>query len=176
MQLHDSGNRITFLTGAVRDIWEGKGRFDLLPLDIIGERLGDPVLCHINNYIREGTTESLWEAISLFGRQHYCSSTVKGIDWTELLIGVAKQYEAGAKKYSDRNWENGQPIHCYINSAISHYLKAQRGDNEEPHDRAFVWNIFGALWTHKHLPHLRDLPFANVEYENQISFEIANDC
>lgn len=172
MQLHDSGNRTTFSTGAVRDIWEGKGRFDLLPLDIIGDHLHDPILHLINKYIREGTTDSLWEAISLFGCQYYYSPTLKATDWTELLMEVAKQYEAGAKKYSDRNWEKGQPIHCYISSAISHYLKTQRGDSEEPHARAFVWNILGALWTHKHLPHLRDLPFANREYDNQIQLEL----
>ena len=33
--ISDSGNRTEFETGAVRDIQEGKGRCDLLPLDIV---------------------------------------------------------------------------------------------------------------------------------------------
>lgn len=36
----DSGSRRQFDSGAVRDIAEGKGRCDLLPLDIIGDYFG----------------------------------------------------------------------------------------------------------------------------------------
>lgn len=36
MKLKDSGERREFGTGAVRDIQEGKGRCDLMPLDVIG--------------------------------------------------------------------------------------------------------------------------------------------
>lgn len=35
--IKDSGNRTEFDTGAVRDIQEGKGRCDLLPMDAIAE-------------------------------------------------------------------------------------------------------------------------------------------
>ena len=35
--MHDSGNRRAFATGAVRDIAEGKGRYDLLPWEAIHE-------------------------------------------------------------------------------------------------------------------------------------------
>ena len=34
--IQDSGNRTSFESGAVRDIQRGKGRCDLLPLDVIG--------------------------------------------------------------------------------------------------------------------------------------------
>lgn len=37
MQIKDSGKRHKFTTGAVRDIQEGKGRYDLLPWDAINE-------------------------------------------------------------------------------------------------------------------------------------------
>lgn len=35
--INDSGERTEFRTGAVRDLHEGKGRFDLLPLNAIWE-------------------------------------------------------------------------------------------------------------------------------------------
>ena len=35
MAIKDSGERKEFSTGAVRDIQEGKGRCDLLPLDVV---------------------------------------------------------------------------------------------------------------------------------------------
>lgn len=37
MQIKDSGNRKEFNTGAVRDMHEGKGRYDLLPWDAVHE-------------------------------------------------------------------------------------------------------------------------------------------
>ena len=40
----DSGNRRTFQTGAVRDIQEGKGRCDLLPLLPIYNMLRDDIV------------------------------------------------------------------------------------------------------------------------------------
>ena len=39
MELKDSGTRREFETGAVRDICEGKGRCDLLPMDVISHYL-----------------------------------------------------------------------------------------------------------------------------------------
>ena len=36
-EIKDSGNRREFSTGAVRDMAEGKGRCDLLPLDVISD-------------------------------------------------------------------------------------------------------------------------------------------
>ena len=40
MAILDSGERREFPTGAVRDIQEGKGRCDLLPLDVVAQLLG----------------------------------------------------------------------------------------------------------------------------------------
>ena len=80
-----------------------------------------------------------------------------------MLLEVAKHYEEGAKKYDERNWEKGISLHCYIDSGVRHYLKWLRGDGDEPHDRAFVWNMLGAIWTQINLPHLIDIPFWEVE-------------
>lgn len=44
MEIKDSGVRRKFDSGAVRDIAEGKGRCDLLPLGVIGRILEDNVL------------------------------------------------------------------------------------------------------------------------------------
>ena len=88
--LKDSGERRTFATGSVRDMAEGKGRFDLLP----------------------------YRALSC----------------------AARQMERGANKYGDRNWEKGQPLGEYLNSAMRHLWKYWLGYTDEPHLDAFVWN------------------------------------
>lgn len=149
----DSGERREFPSGAVRDIAVGKGRCDLLPLDVISYYYMDEVLEHISDYIYQGNPASLWRAI-----EEFC--VMEEWDCYTMLIEVSKHFEAGAAKYSERNWERGIPLHCYIDSAVRHYLKHRRGDRDEPHDRAFVWNLICAIWTQKHKPEMIDLPFA----------------
>ena len=41
---------------------------------------------------------------------------------------------------------------------------AQRDANTkgEPHDSAFLWNMYGLVWTHRNKPELIDLPFEEV--------------
>lgn len=152
--IQDSGERREFESGAVRDIQEGKGRCDLLPLDILGDHINNDVFYHIDRYVREGNPAELHAALEEFiGDDRE--------DWCEAMLEVSRHYEDGCVKYGERNWEQGIPLHCYIDSAVRHYLKHMRGDKDERHDRAFVWNLLGALWTNKHKPELVDLPFAN---------------
>lgn len=156
MELQDSGSRRTFDSGAVRDIDEGKGRCDLLPLDVVGEVCDSPILNCINQYVRTGQKMFLVEAIKEFSRNQYG-------DLFTAMLEVSKHYEDGCNKYGDRNWEKGIPLHCYIDSGVRHYIKWLRRDKDEPHDRAFLWNLLGALWTQNHLPEQCDLPFNKEE-------------
>ena len=156
MEILDSGHRKQFESGAVRDARPGVGRCDLLPLGVIGKYTGDCIFDYIEIYIRTGNVDILWEAFKYFCNKAYGGNMLTG------LLEVSKQYEEGAKKYDERNWEKGIPLHCYIDSAVRHYLKWLRGDKDEPHDRAFIWNILGAIWTHKNKPKLIDLPFMEV--------------
>lgn len=163
-ELKDSGSRREFESGAVRDVQEGKGRCDLLPLDVVSTFMGmylssgptyypnDEVLEFINQYVRNGDIGNLYTAIRKFVER-------EGIHPCTVVLEVAKHYEDGAVKYQPRNWEKGIPLHCYIDSGVRHYLKHIRGDRDEPHDRAFIWNMFGAIWTHTHNPEMIDLPF-----------------
>lgn len=154
-EIKDSGARREFTTGAVRDISEGKGRCDLLPLDIVADLYAGThqagILTHIDNFVRGGDELDLLSAIKRF-----CEW--RDWRWAEMLLEVSIHFEQGANKYAERNWEKGIPIHCYIDSAIRHLLKCSRGDTDERHDRAFCWNLLCALWTLKHKPELDDLP------------------
>jgi hypothetical protein len=149
----DTGHRTEFETGAVRDAAPGRGRCDLLPLDVIENWLEDGIFDDINNYIRTGKVEWLYTALDGFIDAAFP-------DTYTAILETAIQYEDGAKKYNERNWERGIPLHCYIDSAVRHYLKWLRGDDDEHHDRAVVWNLLCAAWTHKHKPDMIDLPFA----------------
>lgn len=163
-EILDSGARRTFESGAVRDIQENKGRCDLLPLDVTATVLGmylssgpvcyptDEVTEFIYQYVVNGDVGNLYTAIAKF-------ITREGMHPCTAILELAKHYEEGSRKYQERNWEKGIPLHCYIDSGVRHYLKHLRGDKDEPHNRAFLWNMFGAIWTHIHKPEFIDLPF-----------------
>ena len=158
--IKDSGSRRKFDTGAVRDIQEGKGRCDLLPLDVIyylyyrkspvGGR--GEVLNLIDAFVKGGSVEFLEDALESF----LLNDSQWDRNWSTMMLEVAKHFEEGAKKYGEHNWQKGIPTHCYIDSAVRHYLKWLRGDKDEPHDRAFCWNILCCIWTVMHKPELND--------------------
>ena len=148
--IKDSGKQREFETGAVRDFAEGKGRCDLLPLDIVADLLPSETIYHLDRLSKEPSEESIYEAIKCYAKE-------AELDVESLLIEAAKQYEDGAKKYGENNWKNGMPCHVLLDSGIRHYLKWRKGDTDEPHDRAFMWNMLGLAWTMRNLPELNDL-------------------
>ena len=148
--LKDSGARREFETGAVRDIQQGKGRCDLLPLAVVGSIVQDDILVAIDNFLHTKDDNHLKKAIEQFCFKAY-GDLITG------FLEVAIHYEQGAIKYAPHNWEKGIPLHCFIDSGVRHYLKFLRGDNDEPHDRAFVWNMLGAIWTLHNKPELDDI-------------------
>lgn len=154
--IQDSGERREFDTGAVRDIQKGKGRCDLLPVDIIASLMNTPaqasVLHHLGEFMQCGQDKELYLSIRAFNE-------LMGWTTSECLIEVSKHYEDGADKYGERNWEKGIDLHSYIDSAIRHFLKHIDGMTDERHDRAFIWNVLGAIWTMKHHPYKIDIPF-----------------
>ena len=144
MAILDSGNRTEFKTGAVRDVQEGKGRFDLVPLDVLGEwyRKYDAEIGFILDEL-----EKAKKADPTFHLFRILYAFVKERNMPDMMLKLAKHFEDGANKYSERNWEKGIPIERYIDSATRHYVKYLAGYNDEPHDVAFVWNVVCAIWT-----------------------------
>lgn len=143
--IKDSGSRREFDTGAVRDMQEGKGRCDLMPIRVIANLLdnltgGDYILREIANFAQHGKTLNLYYALTSFAIVAFDGSL------ETMILETSKHFEEGARKYGENNWQKGLPINCYIDSAIRHYLKYRRGDKDEPHDLAFVWNIMCCCW------------------------------
>ena len=73
------------------------------------------------------------------------------------LERIAIHTELGAMKYGARNWEKGQPIARYINSALRHIIKYARGYRDEDHLAACCWNVMAAMWTEEEVL-LNNLP------------------
>lgn len=155
MLIEDSGNRREFETGAVRDVADGKGRCDLLPLRTIGQCLRNAysgVFISIADFMKTQNVGYLWDAAVKF------SGNVMNWDEGTMLLEVSKHFEAGCQKYGERNWEKGIPVHCYIDSGVRHLLKHMACWTDEPHDRAFVWNMLCCIWTMTNHQEMNDLP------------------
>ena len=108
MKLADSGHRVEFDSGCVRETECVKGRCDLLPMS--------------------------------------------------ALIKLSKQFEEANKKYPERNWEKGMPMHCLIDSALRHLFKYMDGQNDEDHLLSACWNVVCAVWMEEKHPDMQDIP------------------
>lgn len=123
-----------------------------MPLDVVAAMTEDVTFLDIYYFLDTGRTDVMLKLIS--------NSAVRLFGSIEnALLEVSIHYEEGAEKYGEHNWEKGIPAHSFVDSAIRHYIKLRRGDKDERHDRAFIWNLLGLLWTIEHHSELNDLPY-----------------
>ena len=141
-ELHDSGERTVYASGAVRDTGIHKGRCDLLPLHFIAYLLrGDQFLMAMDDFLESKEPDDLKVAFQMFVVKHYDG------DIYTAILELSKQFEDGLQKYSASQWSRGMPIHRFIDSSLRHYFQYLRGDKDEPHKRACLWNILCAWYT-----------------------------
>lgn len=81
---------------------------------------------------------------------------------------LALQLERGAIKYSNRNWEKGMPLSCYMDSGIRHLFNHLDGMRDEDHLAAAMFNVSALIWTEEEIKagrlpkELDDLPAARI--------------
>lgn len=73
------------------------------------------------------------------------------------ILRLAQVYERGAEKYDARNWEKGQPLSWYLDSALRHVFEWVAGDRTEDHVAQAAWNLFAYMHTEAML-RLGELP------------------
>jgi hypothetical protein len=79
------------------------------------------------------------------------------------MLRLARWYELGSKKYSDRNWEKGMNISRYCDAAFRHLIKYMAGCDDEDHLSAVAWNVFAIMHHEENKPDMQDLP----EWQNR---------
>ena len=77
---------------------------------------------------------------------------------SQAIFRLARHFEAGAIKYSDRNWEKGMEISVYVDAALRHMEKYKDGWNDEDHLAAVLWNVAAIMHHEQKMPDLMDLP------------------
>jgi hypothetical protein len=86
------------------------------------------------------------------------------------ITRLAQHFENGAVKYGDRNWELGQPVSRYLDSAIRHCYKYLEGHREEDHMAAAMWNIHAIMHTEEMVCRGR-LPKELVDWPDYLSHD-----
>jgi hypothetical protein len=143
--LADSGARTATVTGALRQPnGVEAGRYDLIPGECVGalpSRIDDDL--------------TFGDAVA----DAYLSLACGDLDGVHMLAAfiiqrrmgglhrLAVHYARGALKYADRNWEKGLETGRIVDSLFRHAQKALRGDTDEDHDAAAVWNCFALTFT-----------------------------
>lgn len=68
------------------------------------------------------------------------------IPWS-VISRLSKRFESGAVLYGDRNWEKGQPLGRYLDSALRHLFQFLEGETNEDHGIASIWNLIALMAT-----------------------------
>lgn len=68
---------------------------------------------------------------------------------SEPMFQLARHYERGCGHYGERNWERGQHLMSFLDSAERHLTQLKAGMEDENHAIAVVWNLFGYIQTLK---------------------------
>ena len=94
------------------------------------------------------------------------------------MLRIAQHYENGAIRYNPRNWELGQPLSRYLDSAERHLTKIKMGLEDEDHPSALCWNILALIETQKRIElgilpkELDDLPTIYKDFAAEIFPEL----
>ena len=166
-EILDSGARRQFSTGGVRDISDDKGDMSLLPFDIVSnlgkfyDRGFDDtkfdirfVMECIDGYTKYNNDEFIYNLLACFIHTFYNNLETGIIEYSKLL-------QKGQIKYNRMNWNKGLPNHCFLDSGLRHCMKVFRGDTDEDHKRAVIWNFVGLLWTKIHHSDLDDIYYGD---------------
>lgn len=58
---------------------------------------------------------------------------------------LAEVYERGGKRYGDKNWELGQPLTRFLDSALRHTFQVLEGKTDEDHAGQAAWNLLAFI-------------------------------
>lgn len=164
--IRETGPARQFGTGAQRDNVAGKGRMDLLPFDVLLDLMPErdsidnvaAIVTELMQYPKTREDKYLDQAI--YGCMEMLENDAIAVvptdadclDWTPLaFMEIARIFEAGAKKYNERNWERGIPTSVYLDSALRHLCKHAASYTDEPHLAMAAWNLLclkqTIIWT-----------------------------
>lgn len=168
------GEKKVFEGGAIR-YEKRKGRFDLLPGEVIYELFVMSDNIDESNDIRERTDNIIYNPSATYiQKMAYVKDDYLAEKYLKLIIlivaheyrhnnmttmstavcymlkDLAKHVQEDAEKYGERNCEKGIPLWSFIDSGLRHLNQYLLGETDEPHHIAAIWNFMYAVWTIMH--------------------------
>ena len=155
---------------ATRHTKEDKGRFDLIPGEVINglaELIGE-VFKKRKSYsitpltIMKAANDGAYLSTILMMVAYSKKSKIEGFNFGDevtftyvdvsselfvMLSDLAIHFQKGAEIYGERNCENGIPLWSFRDSGIRHLTQWIRGLDDEPHYISAIWNFVMAVWT-----------------------------
>ena len=148
----------SFVSGAIRDTTLGKSALELIPLEMIPDKVmvklndnprddldrlystdeRNRMICDIFTNLKElrlGNTNVIDDLI-------YLSFEIIGKNYLDILYDLGIHYGAGAEKYGANNYMLGQKLSHIVGSYERHLIKYIQGwKDEAPHERGMLWNV-----------------------------------
>lgn len=169
-ELKMDGEFHQFEGGAVRYTKTGKGRFDLIPKDVLSsviDAIPDYVMfdCKdiqnssktlkmkcLSRVINDEYEKAILDIVILqyMGNMTNETNITNDAMFTALcrmLRDLAIHYEKGADKYGVDNWKKGIPATSFLDSGMRHLTQYFTGETDEHHSISAIWNLFGLIWT-----------------------------
>lgn len=155
---------------ATRHTKENKGRFDLIPGEVINglAELIEEVFKKRKSYsitpltIMKAANDGVYLSTILMMIAYSKKSKIEGFNFGDevtftyvdvsselfvMLSDLAIHFQKGAEIYGERNCENGIPLWSFRDSGIRHLTQWIRGLDDEPHYISAIWNFVMAVWT-----------------------------
>lgn len=153
----DSGKRQEYATGMVRDVTDGKTRFDLVWFPLVeawqDHRRG--LRAHgmdFGEVDRELVLEEFlrwWETPDILIGARVAAFLGAREGQEELLRRWAELMTRGAVKYGALNWQKAATqteLDRFRESAARHFFQWYLGDRDEDHAAAVLFNLSGAMY------------------------------
>ena len=143
---------------ATRYTKDGKGRFDLIPGDVIGILENAKSFDEISTFTRTTVYTAAFNKDFVYAILGMCvlnyagtSDEQKDVDldkcFYSMIRDLAIHFQKGAEKYGEHNCEKGIPLWSFHDSGLRHLTQWLLGENDENHFIAAVWNFVMAIWT-----------------------------
>jgi hypothetical protein len=154
MKIKNAEQEVTaFGTGAEREEKVDKGRFDLLPpaayqtatQGILKDFTWPQVYAATAHLLDFQTVEKLEENLRVMCTLAWIIT--KKHDKELPLKALAVHFEQGGRNRGNDNWKKGIPLSSFISSGLRHMEQCHAGLEDEPHHRAFLWNMVSGLQT-----------------------------
>lgn len=150
---------------ATRYTKDGKGRFDLIPGDVIEilenaksfDEISSTTFTSATVYSDAFNKNFVYAILGMCVLNYAdTSDEQKDIDldkcFYSMIRDLAIHFQKGAEKYGEHNCERGIPLWSFHDSGLRHLTQWLLGEHDENHFIAAVWNFVMAIWTIKNHP------------------------